>query len=236
MRGKVGAAHFEMIISFVFFVGFVFFLFMVLKPQDTTTLSGAVVAGLYDSFENKVYTNLSSVLLKADYDGDDCFYVVLPGHVFVYDIDGEKGSYVTKVSGEKVKSNLDNEDRFNINKTGDEFFRVAISPEFGDDNVVSCDELTVFEMGVPVERRVISYSKLEAMSKRYHDGGYEDLRDELRVPAIFDFAINAESLNINMEPPLGIPDSVEVIAEDRIVEVLYKNGTVVNERFTLKIW
>jgi hypothetical protein len=39
-----------------------------------------------------------------------------------------------------------------------------------------------------------------------------------------------------MEPLLGIPDSVEVIAEDRIVEVLKDDGTLVNERLTLKIW
>ena len=67
---KRGAAHFEMIISFVFFIGFVFFLFIALKPYDTTTLSGAVVSGLYFSFEEATHTNLSdtffSLLSKFD--------------------------------------------------------------------------------------------------------------------------------------------------------------------------
>ena len=65
-----------MIISFVFFLGFVFFIFMVLKPYDASILSGAMVAGLYDSFEEKTHTNLSNLFLKANYTGtNDCFYV-----------------------------------------------------------------------------------------------------------------------------------------------------------------
>ena len=254
MRGlidkKRGAAHFEMIVSFVFFVGFVFFLFMVLKPQDTGSLSGAVVAGLYDSFEEEVHTNLSSAFLGVDYTSIDepsssCFYVELPGHVFSYAII-DKGSYVTMLGDEGIASNLvrnvnrpDNSD-LNIDREFDgisfnEFFRVAISPEFGKDPIGGCIELPGFELGSIVERRVVSYSKLRKMEDRYRDE-YEDLKKELRVPAIFDFAISPESLDINMEPRFGIPNSVEVVAQDRIVEVLYKDGTVVNERFTLKIW
>jgi len=76
VKGKGGASHFEMIISFVFFVGFVFFLFLFLKPYDTTILSGAVVTSLYDTFEEEVHTNLTNFFLKADYTGkEDCFYV-----------------------------------------------------------------------------------------------------------------------------------------------------------------
>ena len=78
MRGlicKKGASHFEMMISFVFFIGFVFFLFVFLKPHDTSMLSGAVITGLYDSFGDMAYTNLSNIFLRANYTGtDDCFY------------------------------------------------------------------------------------------------------------------------------------------------------------------
>jgi hypothetical protein len=213
---------------------------MILKPQDTTTLSGAVVSGLYDSFEEKVHTNLSTVFLGADHDGGvGCFIIGLPGNAFAYAMI-DKGSSVTKLDGTKVSSTLNADgvdDSLGVNKDGDEFFRVAISPEFREEvELRSCEPLGDFYLGSPVERRVISYSKLKSMERRYYDGGYEGLRSELKVPPIFDFAINVNGLNVKMEPSLGIPNSVEVMAEDRVVEVLRQNGTVSNERFTLKIW
>ena len=242
MRGlsgkKKGAAHFEMIISFVFFVGFVLFLFMVLKPQDTSTLSGAVISSLYDSFEEKVHTNLSSMFLRANHSNivspiADCFFVVLPEHVFSYSV-VDKGSFVTKVNKDVVGSNLVGAN-LNVNKYGDDFFRVDVSPDFADDPIGGCIPLTDFDIGSVVERRVVSYGSLGDMESRYRNE-YEILRKELGVPPIFDFAIAAESLQINMEPQFGIPDAVEVMAQDRIVEVLRANGTIINERFTLKIW
>jgi hypothetical protein len=234
MRGKIGAAHFEMIVSFVFFVGFVFFLFMILQPQDTSTLSGAVVAGLYDTFEESVHTNLSRVFLKAQYGGDgSCFNVSLPDFIFHYEL-GDGHSYVTKLEDDiDIDSGLMSGD-LNV-KNDSNNFRVAVSPEFTDEGVEDCEVLTEFDLGQPDERRVVSYGALVDMANRYDDE-YDDLRNDLRVPAIFDFAIVSESLDIEMEPLLGIPDSVEVIAEDRIVEVLKDDGTLVNERLTLKIW
>jgi len=244
MRGlidkKKGAAHFEMIFSFVFFVGFVFFLFMVLKPQDTSTLSGSVIAALYDSFEEEVHTNLSNMFLKAEYDDvakPSCFEIVLPGRIFTYALN-TGDSYVTTLAGADVNSDLaasGGDGDLEINNDSS-FFRVAISPEFDDENIGDCGVLDNYELGSVVERRVISYGALENMTERYREH-YEDLRTELRVPAIFDFAIVAENMSgIVMEPQFGVPDSVEVQAKDYVVEVLRDNGMLTNERFTLKIW
>jgi hypothetical protein len=237
--GKKGAGHFEMIISFVFFVGFVFFLFVVLRPVDGgVRISGAVISGLYDSFEEEVYTNLSEVFLKADYTGaESCFYVELPGRVFAYAL-GTGDSYVTSLSGVGVDSGLeygvvDSDLSLDV---GERFFRVSISPEFDDDSLGGCEVLDEYKMGSIDERRVVSYGSLVEMASEYYVD-YEGLRRDLRVPENFDFAIVPESLDsVVMEPRSGIPDSGEIGARDYVVEVLYANGTVINERFTLKVW
>jgi hypothetical protein len=103
MRGRRGTAHFEMIISFVFFAGFIFFLFMVLEPQDTRVLPDSVIAGLYDSLKNNVSINLSSVFLRANYDVGDpnCFRFVLPDNVFSYPT-VDDGSRVFNLYGEII--------------------------------------------------------------------------------------------------------------------------------------
>ena len=235
MRGlidkkKKGAAHFEMIFSFVFF------LFMVLKPQDTSTLSGSVIVGLYDSFEEEVHTNLTNMFLKTEYAGvEDCFVIELPGRIFTYAL---TDSYVTDLAGTYADSDLEVS---GVNgdlevKNISSFFRVAISPEFNDDGIAGCGTLDNYELGSVVERRVISYSSLLNMTERYRVD-YEGLRSDLRVPPIFDFAIVAESLSgIVMEPQFGVPTSGEVQAQDYVVEVLKENGELSNERFTLKLW
>jgi len=242
---KRAAAHFEMIFAFVFFTGFVFFLFMVLQPQDTSTLSGSVIAALYDNFEEEVFTNLSSMFLKANYtndnveDGDadeDCFIIELPGRLFTYAIKSDE-SYVTDLAGTDVNSNLvapagDGELSINDDNV---FFRVSVSPEFDDEGTTGCEVLEDYELGSILERRVVSKTFLNNMASDY-TSDYEELRTRLRVPPIFDFAIVADNMSISMMPSRGIPESVEVMSREYVVEVLYPDGRLINERFNLMLW
>jgi hypothetical protein len=235
--GKGGSMHFEMIVSFVFFVGFVLFLFLILKPHDVSTLSGSVIKGFYDSFEEEVSTNLSSVFLRANYTGAGCFVISLPGRIFSYAIfDGD--SHVADLVGASVESGLDGTvdgGDLGIDST-DNYFRVFISPEFDDEGLAGCELLLDYDLGGIVERRVVSYSALVEMRERYYND-YDSLREELRIPVIFDFAIVNENLpEVLMEPSHGVLGSSEVVVRDYLMEVLYPSGMVINERFSLKVW
>jgi len=231
-RNKIGAAHFEMIISTVFFVGFVFFLFMVISPQDTSALSNSVVSGLYDSFIEEAYVNLSSVFLKANYTGNNnCFSIRLSPNMFIYNITNGN-SHVKKLSGENINSNLIGN---NLNMENDNiFFRILISPEFESGNISGCESLNNYELGSVTERQIVSYSALENITNKYYSN-YEGLKTDLKVPSTFDFSIVAEkSKSIIMET--NVPDSVEIVAQDYIAEVLKKDGSIINEKFTLMVW
>ena len=234
LSNKRGISHFEMIISFIFFVGFVFFIFMVLKPYDTSTLSNTAVGKLYDSLGEKVNTNLSTVFLRANYTGgSDCFSVDLPEEIFSYPVRNE-GSSVTKLDGTEIDSKI-SDANLNIKKTGDAFFRVAISPEFDNEDIKSCETLKDYEFGEPVEREVFSYKALLKMNKSYFDD-YDDLKRELSVPPVFDFAIVFDGLGIKMEPRHGAPKSIDVMARSYVAGVLKSDGNLTNEEFSLRIW
>ena len=230
MLRKTGAAHLEMIISFLFFMGFVFFLITIVKPYDVTTLSSSVIAGLYDSFEEKIHTNLTSLFLKANYAGpSSCFYVQLPEEISEYSF---TNSLIKSVSDVKINSKLENG---NLNIGSNEgFYKVAISPEFENDNLDGCAQLSNYSLGSLVERRVSSYSSLVNMSDRYTND-YEGLKHYLNIPEVFDFGITCKELpEINMErliPRLG-----NVVAQDYILEVLKDTGEVINARFTIRVW
>ena len=227
---KTGAAHLEMIISFLFFIGFVFFSLTVLRPYDVTTLSSSVIAGLHDSFEEKIHTNLTNVFLKANYTGpSSCFYVSLPLGIFKYKF---TNSLVKSVSDVEISSGFTS-DNLNIN-SGEIFHKVAISPEFDDDDLNGCGPLANYSLGSIIERRVSSYNSLIDMSDRYAND-YENLKKDLNVPEVFDFGIICKELpEINMErlvPSLG-----DVVARDYVLEVLKDTGEVINARFTIKVW
>ncbi|MFH1238292.1 MAG: hypothetical protein ABIH79_02040 [archaeon] len=230
MIKKKGAAHLEMIISFVFFLGFVFFLFLTLKPYDMTVLSSSVVAGLYDSFEERIHTNLTNFFLKAEYTGpSSCFYIQLPNEIFEY---GFTKSLVTDVSDVEISSEFEN-NNLNIN-SNEIFYKVAISPEFHNNDLSSCEQLSNYSLGSLIERRVSSYHSLVNMSTRYIED-YENLKYDLNVPDVFDFGITCKELpEINMErlvPSLG-----DVVSRNYVLEVLKDTGEVINARFTIKVW
>jgi len=233
-KSKKGAAHFEMIIGFVFFVGFVSFLFLFLSPWDSSSLQVSALSGLYNSFEERAYTNLSSVFIEANYTlTGDCFYIDLPEEIFRYGIQDEN-SFVTRLGGVSIDSGLMGGD-LNLD-SGDDFFRVAISPEFTDENVSSCDNLSDFELGGVVELRVFSYSALVEMNNSYYSD-YAGLKKDLRLPSVFDFAIVPEGMpEIVMSPVDGVPYELDILAKDYVVKVLKSDGSVSNERFSLRVW
>lgn len=236
MRGKSGSAHFEMIIGFVFFIGFVLFLFMFLNPWTSSSLPKSALGGLHDAFEEKVNVPLSSVFISANISGvvGGCFYIDLPTELFKKQVISGEDIRVTLLGGDPVVAQIAADTLILDDKK--EFFRVAISPEFIS-GVATCGEINNnFELGGVVELDVVSYSALTDMNNSYY-GDYEGLKSSLRVADIFDFAIVPEGMpEVVMKPASGIPDAVDVLAKDYIVKVLKSNGEVSNERISFRIW
>ncbi len=234
MRNKNGFAHFEMVISFIFFMGFIFFLFMYISPWTSSSLPSSALSQLYNSFTQNVNTNLSTVFIKTNYTGNaSCFYINLPKSLFKYSItDGN--SLVTKLGGIRISSSL-NGNSLNLDKSSN-FFRVAISPEFSNSALSSCVVLKNFELGKVIELQVVSYSKLLSMRNKYYSN-YNGLKKDLKISGIFDFAVVPEGMpEIKMMPKKGIPDSVNVLAKDYVVKVLRSDGAISNERISIRIW
>ncbi|NPE26511.1 hypothetical protein HNV12_00735 [Methanococcoides sp. SA1] len=231
---KKGAAHFEMIMAFTFFVGFTFFLFMTLQPTENASLFDSAVSGLQDAFFDLVNVELGSVFIKANYDGPgSCVYFDLEDDDFDFSYNG-KGVFVSSLDDNEVNSGFIG-GRVTV-ETGEVFLRVKISEEFSGPSLGGCQEVDSYETGSRVERNVVSYSKLVSMKDRYF-ADYEGLREDLNIPRVFDFAVVPESFGeVTMLPVNGIPETVDVLAQDKVFEVLKSDGTLVNERISFRIW
>ncbi len=239
MLKKKGAAHFEMIFSFVFFVGFVFFLVITLKPYDDTILSSAVSQDIYDSLFEKINTNLTSMFLNTSVvlpSGVDCFSVNLPNRLFKNKFNSSKVRSVlgTTIESSSVTFNA-NEITLNIEANGTAH-TVLFSSTFSDNAGLSgCIPLSEGEYfsGNIIENKVISYDLLEDLKINY-SSDYHSLKSEFNVPEILDFSIIFDDApEFNMER--FIPDEGNIIAKSYLVEIL-KGNSVINTRATVKVW
>jgi hypothetical protein len=225
-KGKRGAAHFEMIVSFVLFFLFVTFLLVFVRPTGTSTLSASVIAGLHDSFREQAETNYTKFFMKASSE-EDCFYVQLDGDLFAYAF---SESIVEEVVEGIKGSELRPGGVLSVEDGGGSYY-VYLSPKFEVGSFDCVHLASGFELGSIDEKKVISYEELEALKIRY-DSDYNGLKSEMNLPATYDFAIVSDLITIEGV----VPTQGDILAEDYIEEVLFNNGTLINQRFTLKVW
>jgi hypothetical protein len=225
---KKGAAHFEMIIAFVFFVGFVFFIFSIIKPYDEQRLSYAVVEGIFDSLMEEAKTNFTKVFLAANYNSS-CFYINLSRELFEYELSNGR---VFNTTWDELDSNfINNELHFSKNQS---YFYVHFSPDFTEESFNCYPNITNYTLGGIEEKEILSLNKLEKLEEEYYLD-YSSVKYKLGVPPIYDFSIIIDSLGIRMEG--SVPQTGDIIARENLLEVLNStSGKIVNSRVNIKVW
>lgn len=230
---KKGSGHFEMIMAFTFFMGFVLFLFLSLQTTSNPSLFDSVLENMGDDFFDLTSVEFGSVFVMVDYNESwSCFVFNLPEDIFDFSYSG-KGVIVTDLDGAVVDSGFNNGE-VSLD-SGENFFRVKVSEEFGAGGLSGCNGSYSYELGSVIERDVVSYSRLLDMANRY-ESDYEGLKDDLGVPDIFDFGIVVGNFDSLKMLPDEISSGVEVLARDELFEVLASDGTISNERVNFRVW
>jgi len=228
---KRGASHFEMIISFIFFITFVTFLLLVIKPYETETLTGSVIKEAPKSLEELTKVNYTEFFLKLNNAPNNCFSISPNQKIFNYPF---SKSIVTDATGADLNSEI-NGNTINIKNSGKDY-KVYLSPEFNDDTLSSCTSLTEdeYQIGGIFEKKLTSYKELQKIQKEFQNN-YDNLKNNLKIPKIYDFAIISTDLpELNMKRQL--PSTGNIQASEFLLEVLKSDGSITNTRFTIQIW
>lgn len=237
IKNKKGASHFEMIVAFVLFFSFLVFLLIYIKPYKTGTLQTSVVAGLHDSFKEQSETNLSKFFLKANNSDSDgsftktCFKISLNENLFGFGYGFTDSLVRSADDGERKTAKLDTGGELGVEGI-DVSYYVMVSPDF-DDSDFNCYDNTLdyYELGPIDKKKIISYNELVEMKNRY-ENNYRGLKEEMEFPQAYDFSVVSDL--ITMEGV--VPEEGDIVADDFIEEVLFANGTIINQKFTLKVW
>ena len=237
MFSKKGSSHLEMILAFILFIGFISFLFFNLKPYDTAILPVSLANGVHYSLEKMIKTNLTvtSVKLTGVNLNFKCFKVDIPGKYFKYDFSKQ---LVKDESGIKVASGVSSSgnNREIFIEGMENYYKIYFSPELNEFVYLetTCLDPQSSIIGSITEKEISSYKKLMELNAKY-SSDYESLKSELGIPAIFDFEIiSLDNPEINMET--DVPNSIDVIAVEKVFEILNGDGEIINSRIVVRIW
>jgi len=220
--------HVEMMISFVMFIGFVFFVLIFVRPYDNDFLTGSVVEGVHHNIFDFAETDLITFFVNADDPTSslDCFRLDIPSELHDVSLDS---SVFWKVGGSAAQSEISGNVVRVDGSSG--YYYAFISDELSDLGSVSCSNVFDYTFGGFRNERVIAMKTLNTMKSDY-DNDYDALKQRVAVPDLYDFAIVSDFIDMERQ----IPDSSEVFARDYVEKVLFEEGRVEYVRFTVKVW
>jgi hypothetical protein len=226
MNNKRGSAHLEMILSFVIFIGFIFFILIFIRPYGQSTLATSVSSGIYENFKQNTSTELTTLFLKLNGSHAGCINISLPSDMMKYD------AISSAVYGNGVKiDSVINSNILSIGETNEDSLYVYISPEFSPATLSACSTYNDYTWGGILEEKAISNRSLFEMAERY-ENDYDGLKSELGVPGIFEFGISSEILTMERT----IPKNLDVIVKEYNEKVVFASGEIKNVRFRFSLW
>jgi len=223
---KTGSAHLEMILSFVIFISFIFFVLVFIKPYGDSTLTQSVASGLYDSFLSETQVEVVTMFLKMNESASGCVSLPLPT-----DLHEDFGnSSAVWENGGIINSQILSGNLI-FDSTATDAVTVIIGENFANSTLSGCTTLSNYQWGGVIVENVISEVKLAELGSRYISD-YDNLKSELGIPGILDFAITSDAVSMTRE----IPDAIDVEAFESVEKVAYSNGQISNVRFNFQVW
>jgi hypothetical protein len=221
--------HVEIMLSFVMFIGFVFFVLIFIRPYNNDFLTGSVVEGVHHNVFDFAETDLITFFVNASDSSDvlDCFRLTLPNELHDVSLNN---SVFRKVGGSVADSRVLVHD---VDVEGTEgFYYAFISDSLNEGGVDDeCPNEFDYTFGSFYEGKVLSAKTLNEMKMEYIND-YDALKQKVAVPDLYDFAIVSDFVSMEKE----IPSSAEVFARDYVEKILFEDGRVEYVRFTVKVW
>ena len=237
-RGKKGT-HVGVILSFVIFMTFIFFIYLITEPAIKVKNQENSIEYLINNLIENSSANLTTVSIAITQENpQDC--VRLSGFFSAIGL-GNK-TIVRNVS-DVVQSQIDNQDLL-IVRNSNTFFKVYESPEFSaaeKGSITPCQQLTQgngYSLGLMKASDNIFESKVTGLIEN-HSRDYDDLKRGLKIPqgGEFDFSfIYSNGTEIKTSQNKTIPNNVNIYAKK--IPVVYINNNAAQEAgfLNVKIW
>ncbi|MEK6820603.1 MAG: hypothetical protein AABX71_02725 [Nanoarchaeota archaeon] len=234
-RGKKGASHIEIVLSFVIFLGFLIFLIAIFKPFDIIRGGETYLDIAERGIKEKGSVELRFLTLKLDENKslEKCFCF---DYGFEDVIVKDKNYEVVNARSKKGK-----EEKICID-SAEYFFYIYSYKDFVENNFDSSECISLGEgdytLGLFRSYDLLSWKKLNSIREEY-EANYTDIKSEFGVPASKDFSFSIRKTGedeVILETEKKPGKGVRVLARSSPVQIAYSNGTLKYAILNIQTW
>lgn len=231
-------SHVGIVISFVIFITFVLFIYLIIQPSLSGQEKKIFLESLEQSLiqESSAELTTASVKLSGSPDGSGCF--LLNGFLTETGMGNEiivKNNGGTGMTADVSGNNLEVEDN------GDSFFRVYYSEEFSPagGSLSNCDSLSEgsgYNIGLLKTSNEIFESKIKTLIQDYKNN-LDGLKARLDFPDASEFGLNftysnGTSISVGQEEVFG----TSVFVGDRQIQYISESGLKEVGKLNVRVW
>ena len=238
-KEKKGAAHIEMILSFVIFISFLIFVFAFINPVKRTEPSRALLNIAEQEIIKNSSINITTVSLKLNYTPSaPCFSI----NLLELGIDGIIGdkNVIARNSSDNITGSRKTNADLDIETSGD-FYKIFASEDFNAASysqpgceAIKTENITI---GQVTTAKTMSFKKLEMFSQAYAQD-YNSLKKNINFPGRndFGFVLKDNPKNVILNASKEKPKSAIVIAKEQPVEIVYEDSSSIVAVLNIQAW
>ncbi len=232
---KRGSSHIEMILSFVIFmiaIGFAFYFF---RPGDNSRLVESSFSYLFREIEKNASSEVLTYSIKIN-NGS------FSDKVIGFNVSGSSLDYHSKVfrtNGDEIESGKNGEIVFANSPEGwnyTDFVDLVLAEELNDSTYTGTINEDYYKISSSLKKDVLSEKKLRRL-KIFYENNYTKIKKQFNIPNrvnfIFDFRFSDGS-EINVEQ--NVPKNLEVLVQNKRLEMLRESGAIEFGELTIKVW
>jgi hypothetical protein len=243
-NNKKGVGHVEIIVSFVIFIGFLLFLFVIFNPFKNN-LGQDAADSAYLKLDEKLADNITilSININRSYDlnlieSSGCFQID-----YIPDLGCDGKMIVKNASGSIINAKIDRilgKIIIEFSAPANRFYTIYCSDELNERiNVNSCVDIRRddYALGIINNKKVWSTHLLNAFYNNYTTN-YNQLREEIALQGTdFGFTITDINDQLKFKALKEIPKGVNVVTSPRIpINLLDENATISSEVLNIAVW
>jgi len=222
---KKAQGHVEVIISFVIFIGFLLFLFVIFSPFKKP-MNPNLVDSVFANLDAQMSVSVGSISIDVDEDAlsrlsKNCFSI--SNSQLIEDLGcglGSGGKIIVRVPNYETPVGAQVDGGSILIEKKNSFYTLYCSTEFVEQGVSDCEDLSSenYELGVIVERKVWSTEKLGILEGQYNDvenEGYGKIKD-IYISEANDFGLvvydldGGEKFRMKKEIPKGLESYAKI--------------------------
>lgn len=230
---KKGAAHIDVIISFIIFLTFVVFILVFFNPLKKYSASTAPLDAAEAVIIKATSIDVTTVSLSLNTSS-----TIIPGIGGCASIQLPLANPIAVIDENGDSTNADRSgNRVNFVRSFGKFFKIYSSEELVENTITApCNSLTAndYTLGIQKTEKKIAYSKLLALNYSYSND-YAQLKEDLNLTNNFNVGVRIGSEYL-FKTDIYKPKNVEAMARDVSIEILDENGNLIPAMMNIQTW